>query len=112
MNTTDSASPMDEISIVSRPSDPVDKQKYVFILIPQCAWERRRTAKMQLQDVKVKWKNSTCPVLTKNSWETMENLFNSSGIFSQDFRHCRFFSKSWMICESGTLNLRLDKKRK
>ena len=36
----------------------------------------------------------------------MEKKLNSSGIFSQDFRHCRFFRKSRMIYENGTLNLR------
>ena len=30
----------------------------------------------------------------------MEKQLNSSGIFSQEFRHCRFFRKSRMICES------------
>ena len=42
----------------------------------------------------------------KECWESMENQLNSSGIFSKDFRHCRFFRKSRMICESGSWNLR------
>ena len=29
-----------------------------------------------------------CLLLTKNCWESMEKPLNSSGIFSQDFRHC------------------------
>ena len=37
----------------------------------------------------------------------MRMLWNSSGIFSQDLRHCRFFRRSRLICESGTLH-RLD----
>ena len=69
------------------------KQPYVFTQIPYYAWGRWRTAKMLLQDVQVKWKNSKCPFLTKNCWESMENQLNSSRIFSQDVRHCRFFRK-------------------
>ena len=61
---------------------------------------------MQVQDGKVKRKNSKCPFLTKNCWETMQNQLNSSGMFSKDSRRCRFFRKSRMICESGTLNLK------
>ena len=41
----------------------------------------------------------------------MEKPFNSSGIFSQDFRHCRFFKRSRMICENGTSNLRNSQTR-
>ena len=63
-------------------------------------------AKMQLQDGKIKWKDSKCPLLTKNCWESMKKQLNSSGIFSQDFRHCRFFKRSSIMCENGTLNLR------
>ena len=37
--------------------------------------------------------------------EPIEFEWNSE-IFSKDFRHCRFFRKSMMICETGTLNLR------
>ena len=33
------------------------------------------------------------PFLTKNCWESMEKQLNSSGTFSEDFRHCRFFRK-------------------
>ena len=51
------------------------------------------TAKMQVQDEKVKWKNSKCLFLRKNCWESRENPLDSSGIFSQDFRHRRFFRK-------------------
>ena len=36
----------------------------------------------------------------------MEKQLNSSGIFSQDFRHCRFFKRSTMICENETSNLK------
>ena len=55
---------------------------------------------------KVKWKSSKCPLLTKNYWVSMENQLNSSGIFSQDWRRWRFFRKSRMFCENGTLNLK------
>ena len=64
------------------------KQKYVSTQIRFYGW------KVQLQDGKVKWKNSKCRLLTKNLWESMEKKLNLSGIFSQDFHHCRFF-KSW-----------------
>ena len=46
-----------------------------------CVLGRVHFTKKKLQDGKVKWKNSKCPL-------------NSSGIFSQDSRHCRFFSRS------------------
>ena len=82
------------------------EQNYVSTQIPYCVWGRCMKTKMQVKDGKVKWKNSKCPLLTKNCWESMENQLNSSGIFSKDFRHCRFFRKSRMICESGTWNLR------
>ena len=68
-------------------------------------------AKVQLQDGKVKWKNSKCPLLTKNWQESVENQLNWSDIFSQDRRHCRFFRKSWMICENGTSNLKNSQTR-
>ena len=32
-------------------------------------------------------------------------------IFSQNFRHCRFFKRSRVICESGTLNLKRSQDR-
>ena len=70
-------------------------------------WTRaKKVREIQLQDGKVKWKNFKCLLLTKNCWELMENQLNSSGIFSQDSGHCRFFRKSRMICESGKLNLK------
>ena len=51
-------------------------------------------------------KNSKCPLLMENYWESMEKQLNSSGMSSQDRRHCRFFKNSRMICKSGTLNLK------
>ena len=54
-------------------------------------------AELHLEDGKVKWKNSKC-LLTKICWESMENQL--------DFRLCRFFRNSSMICENGTLNLK------
>ena len=36
----------------------------------------------------------------------MEKQLNSSGIFSQDLRHCRFFKRSRMICGNGTSKLK------
>ena len=42
-------------------------------------------------------------------WEGQVGEFkklNSSGTFSLNFRHCRFFRKSRTICENGTSNLR------
>ena len=42
----------------------------------------------------------------KNCWGSMENQLNSSGIISQDLRHCRFFRRSRMIRSSGKLNLK------
>ena len=46
-----------------------------------------------------------CPLLVENYWESVERQFNSSGISSQDSRHCTFFRRSRMIYKSGTLNL-------
>ena len=50
---------------------------------------------------------SKCPLLTKNCWESMENQLSSSGIFSRNLHHCRFFRGSRMICRNGTLNLKI-----
>ena len=83
------------------------KQKYVPIQIPFCAWGRWMEAMVQLKDGKVKCKNSKCPFLIENCWEPMEKQLNSSVIFSQDFRHCRFFRRSTMICEKETLTDRI-----
>ena len=51
------------------------------------------TAKMQLQDGKVKWNNSKCPILTKNCWESMENQVNSRRILSQGFSSLQILQK-------------------
>ena len=40
--------------------------------------------------------------LLQNYWESMEKQFNSSGIFSKCFRHCRIFKATRMICDAGT----------
>ena len=64
------------------------------------------TAQMQLQDGKVKWKISKCRLLTKNLWDSMEEQLNLSGIFSQDFHHCRFFKSSRKFCKDETSNLK------
>ena len=58
------------------------------------------------EKMKVKWKNSTCHLLTKNCWESMEKQFISSGIFSKGFRHWFCFKRSIKICERGTSNLK------
>ena len=55
------------------------KQNYVSTQTPACVWERCGLKEMQLQDGKVKWKNS--PLLGENCWESMEKQLNSSGIF-------------------------------
>ena len=54
----------------------------------------------------IKWKISKCRLLTKNCWESMEKQLNSSGIFSLDFHHCRFFESSRKFCEDETSNLK------
>ena len=77
-------------------------KKYVSFQIPFDAWRRWMTGKMQLKDEKVRCKNSKCHLLVKNCWESMVNQLISSGLFSQVSRHCRFFRKSRMICDSGT----------
>ena len=81
-------SSMDEFGIVSRSGDSVDKAKVCSdsVLCLEKLWME---AKVQLKDGKVKWKNSKCLFLTKNCWESKERQLNSSGVFSQDFRHCR-----------------------
>ena len=75
------------------------KQKYVSIQILSCVWWKCHFTTKQSQDEKVKWKNSRCPFLVENCWESMEKQF-------QDLRHYRFFKKSRMICKSGTWNLK------
>ena len=65
-NTIESASPSWTRSVLSH--DHViqwTKAKVRVYQIPYYAWRRWMTAKMQLQDGKVKWKNSKCPCLTK-----------------------------------------------
>ena len=43
------------------------------------------SAKIQVQDGKVKWNNSKCLFLTKNCWESMEEHLNPSGFFPRIF---------------------------
>ena len=61
------------------------KQKYVYTQIPYNAWGRCMKTEMQLKDGKVKQKNSKCPLLAKNCWESVEKQLHSSGIFSPHF---------------------------
>ena len=65
------------------------------------AWGSCQILQKQTEDGKAKWQISNCPLLPKNSWESMENQLSSSGIFSQDLRHCRFFRGSRMMCTNG-----------
>ena len=58
------------------------------------------------EDGKPEWQTFNCPLLSKNHSESMENQLSSSGIFSKDVHHCRFFWWSRRICKSGTLNLK------
>ena len=58
--------------------------------IPYYVWKNDNSDAI-FSDGKVKMKNSRCLLLTKNCWESMEIQLNSSGIFSKDFRHCRYF---------------------
>ena len=43
-------------------------------------------------------------VFMQNCWEWTENHLSSSGIFSQDFRHCTFYRRLKMNCKDGKLN--------
>ena len=80
------------------------KQKYVFTQTPFCAWGSCQTIQKQIEDGKAKWQTFDRPLLTDNYWESMENQSSSSGILSQDLRHCRFCRKSRMICKNEALN--------
>ena len=48
----------------------------------------------------------SCPLHTRNYWESMENQLSSSGTLSQNSHHCRFFKGSRMIFKNITLNLK------
>ena len=82
------------------------QQKCVSSQTPHCVWERCHFIKKNFADGKVQRQNFKSPLLVVNYWESMEKQLNSSGISYQDLRHCRFFRRSRMFCESGTLNLR------
>ena len=58
------------------------------------------------------------PVKEFKMWASYKELLgidgepiDSSAIFSQDFRHCRFFRKSRVICDNDTLNLKNSQTR-
>ena len=107
VNTIDSAFPSWTRSVLSR--DQVIQWTQAKVLVYSdsvLCLVKGMIAKVQLKDGKVKWENSKCLLLMKNCLESMEKQLNSSGIFSEDLRHRRFFKKSRMIHKSGTLNLR------
>ena len=93
---------MDEISIVPRSSDPVDKSKSTWLLrfwsmLGKDDWQQRCNDNLGRSSGRIQ-----CVLLvTKNCWESMEKQFHSSGtFFSQDFRHCRFFKGAKMFCDA------------
>ena len=93
---------MDEISIVPRSSDPVDKSKSTWLLrfwsmLGKDDWQQRCNDNLGRSSGRIQ-----CVLLvTKNCWESMEKQFHSSGtFFSKDFRHCRFFKGARMICDA------------
>ena len=53
---------------------------------------------------KVKWQIFNYPILYRIAGELTENQLRSSGIFSQDLRHCRFSQRSEVVCKDGKLN--------
>ena len=67
------------------------KQKYMFTQTLFYVWRCCQILQKQTEDGKAKWQTFKYPLLTKNCWESMENQLSSSGIFSQDLHHCRFF---------------------
>ena len=74
----ESASFMDEISIVSWSSDPVDKSKSTcslrFRTVPgEDEWQQWCNYKMWRSNGRIQ----KCPLFTKNCWASMENLRNS-----------------------------------
>ena len=81
---------MDEIDIVSWSS--AQNQKYVKTQIPNYVWERCMMTEMELQDGKVKWKNSKCPLLTKNYWESMEKQLNFNSHIGSSSCQCSMTS--------------------
>ena len=82
------------------------KAKVRVTRIPFCACGRCRILQKQIEDRKAKWQHFECLLLVDNYWELVENQLNSSGIFSKDVPHCRFFRKSRLICKIKTLNLK------
>ena len=58
-------------------------------VLEQNEWQQRCNYKMVMSSGRIQ----NVSFFTKNCWESMEKQLNSSGIFSQDFCHCRFFRK-------------------
>ena len=62
--------------------------------IQHCAWKRFIFQGKQLNHGKAKWQAFEWKILSVSCWDWMENQLNSSGTFSQDSQHCRFFTPS------------------
>ena len=98
---------MDEIRMVPQSSDPVDKSKSSCLLrfrsmLGKDEWRQRCSYKMgrsggRIQNVLF------LQGIAGNRWRINRIRVE---YFFQNFRHCRFFNRSRMICKNGTLNLK------
>ena len=57
------------------------KQQYVLLQTPFCAWGSCQTLQKKIEDGKAERQTFDCPLLTENYWESMENQL-SSGVTS------------------------------
>ena len=69
-----------------------------------CVGQMKDSREATARWVKVKWKDSRCILLTKKQWESTKKQLNSSGIFSQDFRHGLLFKRSKKTWWERTFN--------
>ena len=84
------------------------RQKYVSALIPFFVSDRWKIFQEQQKDCKAKLNISRCIPRTKTRWGSTENRLNSSGTFSQDFRHYLFFARSRTTWSRRTSSRRLQ----
>ena len=85
---------MDEIYVAQRPSIKMDEGESTRLLGSSIVLGKDSYSKeKQLNNWKAKWQLFEWrTILSVSYWEWMENQLNSSGKFSQDSQHCRFFT--------------------
>ena len=85
-----------EIDIVSWSTDSVDKQKYVYSDSDLCLVKVWAQKECNCKMGRSSWRIQNVRFLLRMAGNRWRKQLNSSGIFSKDSRHCRFFSKTKM----------------